>query len=315
MSHRDRLVFLALICLGPLCGALLATSGVPAPLSIAAGLLLVLVLPGFALQRALFTSGSLDVPTTIAFVIGLSLSLSILGGFVLNGTADGLTASGWGVLLGGATLVAAIVGWVRFTWREWHGSPATTRDRDTATEAASDVETDAATDSVTAPRADGTPADAPAGSPAPSRQAAPRIPRFQQAMVAVAVVLVVVALGVARIGVDSQPHDGFAEFWMLEDPPGAVRVGVSNHEGSQESYQVQVAVDGVQLRPEDSVSLADGQQTEVVVNLPVAASPTPGPSAGHVAGAQAHTRVVTAALFHEGDSQAFRTVRITVPVP
>jgi uncharacterized membrane protein len=74
---------------------------------------LVLVLPGYTLTRALFSDNSLNITVRFALSIGLSLALSILGGLVLNGIPRGLDATTWVIWLGGITIIASLVAWIR----------------------------------------------------------------------------------------------------------------------------------------------------------------------------------------------------------
>jgi uncharacterized membrane protein len=69
-------------------------------------LLLVLVLPGYALTAALFTR--LDLAERILYSSGLSIVLTILGGFFLNWSPWSLSTTSWAVLLSGITLVASV---------------------------------------------------------------------------------------------------------------------------------------------------------------------------------------------------------------
>lgn len=76
------------------------------------GLLLVLVLPGYALTAALFPDPTLPRTDRLLYTVGLSLVVTILGGFVLNWTPWGLRPETWAVLLSYLTLggcVAAVV--------------------------------------------------------------------------------------------------------------------------------------------------------------------------------------------------------------
>src|SRR5215831_9505820 len=74
---------------------------------------LVLVLPGYALTSALFPRRTLGVPEHLVFSLSLSMVIVILGGLALNWTPFGLRASSWAVLLGGITLGASVVAFVR----------------------------------------------------------------------------------------------------------------------------------------------------------------------------------------------------------
>ena len=82
---------------------------------------LVLVLPGYALICALFAKQTPGVPERFIFSLGLSLSLVILCGLILNVTPFGLRAGSWAVLLGSITIGASAIALVR---RRGHSGPA-----------------------------------------------------------------------------------------------------------------------------------------------------------------------------------------------
>lgn len=74
---------------------------------------LAFVLPGYALMRALFRRQAFGYAERLLFTLGLSLSIVILSGLVLNATSFGLQAISWAVLLGAFTLVASAVAILR----------------------------------------------------------------------------------------------------------------------------------------------------------------------------------------------------------
>jgi uncharacterized membrane protein len=74
---------------------------------------LVLVLPGYALSCALFAKQPAGIPERVIFSLGLSLSIVILCGLLLNLTPFGMHARSWAVLLGGITIAASAIALVR----------------------------------------------------------------------------------------------------------------------------------------------------------------------------------------------------------
>src|SRR5947209_13497361 len=74
---------------------------------------LVLLLPGYALTSALLPRQTLGIAERLLLSLGLSLTIVILGGLVLNQTPFGLAKSSWAVLLTGITLSACIVAFIR----------------------------------------------------------------------------------------------------------------------------------------------------------------------------------------------------------
>lgn len=104
-----------LVCAGLAMLALLLTllglaSG---PLRLALGLLLVLVLPGYTLAAAAFPTPTLARSERLLYTGGLSLIVTILGGFVLNWLPWGLQPTSWALLLSYVTLGGSIVALVR----------------------------------------------------------------------------------------------------------------------------------------------------------------------------------------------------------
>ncbi len=75
--------------------------------------LLVLILPGYALVAALFPQGALELPEYCLLIIGFSIAVTGLGGFVLNVTPWGLQVETWAILLCGSILVASMAGLAR----------------------------------------------------------------------------------------------------------------------------------------------------------------------------------------------------------
>ena len=97
--------------------ALLATAGMATAISgannlvlgLLFGLPLALALPGYALLAAEAPGGTLGPAERLTFSVGVSIALSVLGGFALNGTPWGLRAESWALLLGGLTLAACAI--------------------------------------------------------------------------------------------------------------------------------------------------------------------------------------------------------------
>ncbi|RIK39969.1 MAG: hypothetical protein DCC55_16480 [Chloroflexi bacterium] len=105
--------FRILIALGgvALLLSLLASKSMAAQVLLA--LLLVFILPGYAITMALLPRGEWGMVERLLLAIGASLATSILGGLVLHQTPWGLQASSWIVLLTATTLAASAVAWVR----------------------------------------------------------------------------------------------------------------------------------------------------------------------------------------------------------
>lgn len=129
MNHRLRqLTLIASLALVAVCIIVLDIHY--GGLHVVAALVLVFVLPGYALCAALFPSSTLGSAERLGFTLGLSLSVTVAGGFVLHWTPSGLAGHSWAILLGSVTLIAAAIGWwhqrtdpeATITRRSWHPS-------------------------------------------------------------------------------------------------------------------------------------------------------------------------------------------------
>ena len=70
---------------------------------------LVFGLPGYTLTQALTHKRSLEPSHTLVFMLGLSLAIDVLSGFILNLLPIGLQASSWVVFLGLLTAVFSLL--------------------------------------------------------------------------------------------------------------------------------------------------------------------------------------------------------------
>lgn len=68
---------------------------------------LVLFLPGYALISAIFSTSALELPEHFLFSVGLSFTITILGGFALNWSPWGLQTRSWMLLLASLTLLSS----------------------------------------------------------------------------------------------------------------------------------------------------------------------------------------------------------------
>jgi uncharacterized membrane protein len=88
--------------------ALLMLIGMPVGITAAAGALLGLVLPGYALTRVLFP-GRTDGFERVALALGIGLSVDVAAGFLLHLLPTGLSAGSWGLLLATITVAACVI--------------------------------------------------------------------------------------------------------------------------------------------------------------------------------------------------------------
>ncbi|MCG8350584.1 MAG: DUF1616 domain-containing protein [Chloroflexales bacterium] len=76
-------------------------------------LLMVLVLPGYAITAALFPGRMIGAAERLLFSVGLSMVVAILGGLILNWMPAPIHASAWSILLAGTTITASIIAFIR----------------------------------------------------------------------------------------------------------------------------------------------------------------------------------------------------------
>lgn len=74
------------------------------------GLLLVLVLPGYALTELLFAKGQLTRTERLLYTLGGSVMVATLGALLLNQLPSGVQTNGWIGLLVGVTLIGTLLG-------------------------------------------------------------------------------------------------------------------------------------------------------------------------------------------------------------
>jgi len=91
-----------------------------APVRVTAGLLLVLVLPGYALTAALLPRRSLGRPELALCALGLSLAVAALGGLLLN-VAGHLSRPAWDILLTAVTIACCAIAGRRRTGDDTSG--------------------------------------------------------------------------------------------------------------------------------------------------------------------------------------------------
>jgi uncharacterized membrane protein len=249
-TERERIA--AVAALAAICAAALVLPGLPVLVTVPATILLLLLLPGYALTLALFPARMLSHAEQVMFAVGLSVSSAILAGLVLNILPVGLTLSGWGALLGAIAVGSLGVAWLRLG----------TSDRPLAI------------------------------------VRLPRVPMAPVVMIAVAAVMVLGSLMIARMGEAAQPEDGFTQLWMIPEANGdTVRLGFENHEHSATHYDLRVTAGDQTLADWTALSVADGQSWEQTVVLPAL------PAGAHQ---------VEAALYRDGDTTPYRQTHVEV---
>jgi uncharacterized membrane protein len=79
----------------------------------AAAILFALVLPGYALTAALFPRPYIGGLERLTLSLCLSVAVATVGAVVLNESPTGIQAESWALLLGGVTLAASGLAWMR----------------------------------------------------------------------------------------------------------------------------------------------------------------------------------------------------------
>lgn len=99
--------------------------------------------------------------------------------------------------------------------------------------------------------------------------------RHETIFLALAVFVVVGAIGVARIGVFQQPTSPFTQLWMLSadaPDPNTVQIGVRNLEAVAKQYQLQVQISGQVTHEWSNIILEPDETWETTMILPVNAT-------------------------------------------
>jgi uncharacterized membrane protein len=185
----------------------------PAPVRVAAGLVLGF-LPGLAITRAVQARMRLEGTERLLLVPGLSLSVAIVTGLVLNGAGIPLTAVSWAIALGLVTAAGLVAGALLEDEHEPGRHPR---------------------------------------PPAPSPGGRRRLGIGAAALFAMAALSLSAAVAIGVIGQRDQDNQiEFTELWALQEPglASAVRVGVRSHERGDVRYRVRVSIAGRVVRTE-----------------------------------------------------------------
>jgi uncharacterized membrane protein len=193
---------------------------------------LLFVLPGYTLIEALFHQKLLNSTYRLVLSLGLSLTLAILGGLMLNVLPGGLQSLSWAVFLGLLTTVFAL--FAAYLRRRVQGR---------------EVQVQGAR---------------------PQRQRLGL--NISAYLVGLAITVAILSVLYAVSGVEQQPHPGFTQLWMLPDAQtgtsNAVRLGVRNFEATGVTYRVTITMNGKLVRTWSSVVLKPEQTWNQVVLIP-----------------------------------------------
>ena len=233
LKNSDILVALGIVLLNGV--KLLLPYSIPW-VSVLLALPLVFCVPGYMLTIIL--TQRLDVFQRLTLSLGLSLTLDILGGFLLNVLPIGLRTQSWVMLLSGLTLLFALVAlYLRrdVVYREKD------RQRTASLMGLGD------------------------------RKSLPYMSVFwtrarDGIVFAVAVTLVILSLLYATRGVAEGSHVGFTQLWMVPPsrtaPNCAVNVGIRSFENGSVTYHALVTMNGTQTMAWPTLTLTPNQLWE-----------------------------------------------------
>jgi hypothetical protein len=192
------------------------------------GLPLVLVLPGYTLTAAIFPRRAFDGAERLLLSLGVSIALTILGGFLLNLSPWGLQADSWSVLLAYLTVGGSLAAFARRRF-------------------------------VPEEKEDATVQTGEAGDPAPSCPTI-RLSLGQALLFGMAAALIVSAVVVARGAAAQRPAADVIQLWILPGEQGTVRVGVNSVGPAEGRFRLQILRDGHIIREWPALEITAGQK-------------------------------------------------------
>jgi uncharacterized membrane protein len=204
------------------------------------GLPLVFILPGYVLTEVLWSKRSSDAARTLLLSLGLSVSISIVTGLVLNLFPSGLQATTWAVSLGFFTTVFSLLAFFL--------------------------------------RRGGLPVSA-AKHPNVSHHQRTLLFNIYQYVLIVAAVMVIALTFVYSVeSATQQPHAGFTQFWILPGDQSStscsVRLGVRSFEKTPVTYRITVSVNNIQLPAFPSLNLSPQKEWNLIVPVTPGAAGT-----------------------------------------
>ena len=223
---------------------------------------LVFITPGYTLTGALFHRRSLDRTYRLLLSLGISVSIVIVGGLLLNALPAGLRPSSWSMLLALLTLLFAVLGTY---WQRKTAPPASPPNVGTRLIASAPL---------TASASRLTPL--PGIAPTPGIESHLRPPSFRLRwygwiVCALAVLVMAFSIVFSASSVAQQPHTGFTQFWMLpSNQPGAacsVYLGIQSYEATSETYRVAMTANGNEESVWPSIQLAPREQWDQLVPI------------------------------------------------
>ena len=194
----------------------------------------------------------------VSVAVGLVLAVPVLGGIVLYEAHIPLNRVAWSSFFAGLTLVgdAVLVFRYRSNVRRQQQYPQT------------DPQPDLHAPWEPIPEPDSKPAQRVTSRPRRRAQSWPYVSPWQAIACGLAVLIAGGAIWVARVGAASQHYPGFTELWLVDKSHSASidNLGVSNHEGRTEKYQLVLLRKG-QVNAKWEFTLAAGQTWQQTVQI------------------------------------------------
>ena len=251
---------------------ILVGSGIASgPVNVVFGVLLALVLPGYALSAAVFRMRSVRTAERAALTLGISLSVAVLGGLVLDALPSGLETQTWLFLLGGVTVTASVIA----LWR---------RTRHAAAMRILEPHPIALTLSSSSREETAAPRPPRLG---PNRETAVylvgviqrvlrRVPYRPILISGLAFAVFMTGIVIAVNGaIAQQTSVAVTQLWMLPDKnaPTTLRLGIHTEAAQPMEYRLALSINGVAYSSWDPIFLTSTDTWEVSVTTP---APAPG---------------------------------------
>lgn len=252
LKSLDLLVVMVIVAAALLLHGLGVTGG---PLVVVFGTLLALVLPGYALSAAMFGPRPILSAERAALSLGISLSVIILGGLVLDALPGGLDPQSWLLLLGGVTVAAASFALLRRTLTE------------TPTEAELP---EAESEFAATPKAQQrlSPTRAQVVKVVGVIQHTPLRPLLLSGL---AVVVLAAGIAVAVTGAQRQQASAaVTQLWMLPDQTTRSKLDLGIHTEAEQpmEYRLALLINGTLYESWDPIHLGSTQTWETSVTIP-----------------------------------------------
>ena len=254
---------------------ILVGSGIASgPVNIVFGVLLALVLPGYAPSAAVFRMRSVRTAERAALTLGISLSVAVLGGLVLDALPSGLETQTWLFLLGGVTVIASMIA----LWRRTRHASAMRilESRPIELTLSSAPREASREEAARKPPRLGLNLETAVYLPQTLRQALRRVPYRPILISGLAFAVFMTGIVVAVNGaVAQQTSSPVTQLWMLPDKnaPTTLRLGIHTEAAQPMEYRLALSINGTSYSSWNPIFLTSTDTWEVSVTMP---APAPG---------------------------------------